>query len=568
MATRDSSPPSRRRRRPRRRVRQPGEPGAIDLIEEGVHLLRRTSVGAWSVYLCGVAPFLVGFLFFWTEMATSGLAERHLPVASLGMALLFLWMKVAQCYFASGIRAALLGGSAPRWTLRIWLRTLRRQGFWQATGLIVLPIAFVLTIPFAWAFAFYQNLLTQDPTEEEEEEGEEDGNRRLVQDNWRLAKMWHEQNWMLLSLSGMVFLLSWLNWLSVVFFGPYLLKTLLGIETVFSRVGMNLFNSVTLFACLLLAYAVTDPVVKAVYLLRRHYGESRRTGADLRLRLRRYTLRDKGAQAAIVLAVTGFVALAGMPGSLKADEPNSGATVVNAERLDSSIEEVLDRREFVWRFPREEVGTEEKTGWLEGWIESLKALQERLEKWLEGWFDSDRDQKSPESGSFDFDWGGLGSLLSYILIGSFVLLIILLAWKAWRVYDPPEPAQAHPEDGATPEPDMEDEDLSADLMPRNRWVELARQLISRGDYRLALRAYFMAQLSAFSSEGLITIRKAKSNREYAQELTRRGHGSENLLNLYWQELRLFESTWYGGHPSGPDEIHRMESFLTEQGVLG
>ena len=552
----------RQRRFRRRQVRQAGEPTAVDLIEEGVNLLRRTPIGAWSVYLCGVAPFLVGFLFFWMEMATSGLAEGNLLPASLGMALLFVWLKAAQCYFARGLREALLGHAEPGWSFRTWLRVIRQQSFWQGTGLIVLPLAFVVTIPFAWAFALYQNMLTADPAEVE---SETDG---FFQNNWKLARMWPEQNWILLSLFGLVALLSWLNWLSIVFFGPYLLKALLGVETVFSRVGLNLFNSTTLFACLLLAYVVTDPLVKSVYLLRRHYGESRRSGADLRLRLRGYARRCGGARAASLLALLFLGALALMPGQVKAAETGPEVLTVNVEELDASIDEVLERREFVWRFPREEVHPEERLGWLRSWIESLEALQERFEKWLEDLFGSDRSRSSDGSFFDNLDLAALGSLLSYLLIGSFVLLVLLLALRAWKMYAPDEPLEARSADSAEPEPDLEDEDVSADLMPRNRWVELARKLIAEGDYRLALRAYFLAQLSAFSSEGLIVIRKAKSNREYAGELSQRGHGDGNLLDIYWGELRLFESVWYGERPSGPEEIEQMEDYLTRQGVLG
>jgi hypothetical protein len=552
----------RQRRFRRRRVRQAGEPTALDLIEEGVNLLRRTPIGAWSVYLCGVAPFLVGFLFFWMEMATSGLAERNLLPASLGMALLFVWLKAAQCYFARGLREALFGHPEPGWSLRTWLRVIRRQSCWQGTGLIVLPIAFVVTIPFAWVFALYQNMLTADPAEvDSEAEG-------YFQTNWQLARMWTEQNWMLLSLFGLVGLLSWLNWLSLVFFGPYLLKALLGVETVFSRVGGNLFNSTTLFACLLLSYVVTDPLVKAVYLLRRHYGESRRSGADLRLRLRGYARRSESARATSLLVLLSLGALALMPAPAQAAETTPASAVINVDELDASIDEVLERREFVWRFPREEVDAEKRPGWLRSWIESLETLQERFEKWLEDFFGLDRSQRSEGSFWDDIDLAALGSLLSYLLIGSFVLLVLLLALRAWKMYAPDEAREAHSADRAEPEPDLEDEDVSADLMPRNRWVELARKLIAEGDYRLALRAYFLAQLSAFSSEGLIVIRQAKSNREYAGELSQRGHGDGNLLDLYWGELRLFESVWYGERPPGPAEIEQMEGYLRQQGVLG
>ena len=559
------SPPAikgKHRRFRRRRVRQAGEPTAVDLIEEGVHLLRRTPIWAWTVYLCGAAPFLVGFLFFWMEMATSGLADRNLVPASLGMALLFIWLKAVQCYFACSLRGVLFEESSPGWGLRTWLRVIRRQTCWQATGLVVLPIAFVVTIPFAWTFALYQNMLTADPADSDNE------TKVFFLTNWQLARLWSGQNWMLLSLLGLVAFLSWLNWLSLVFFVPYLLQGLLGVETVFSRVGVNLFNSTTLFACLLLACLVTDPLVKAVYLLRRHYGESRRSGADLRLRLRTYARRSAAARAASLLVLFGLGALALLPGQAQATAVQPGAPPIQAGQLDRSIEQVLQRREFVWRFPREEVHAEQRISWLRSWIEKMEALQERFEKWLEELFGLDRARNHKPGFLENLNLAALGKLLSYLLIGSFVLLVLLLALRAWKMCAPDQALAAQSaDDAARPKPDLEQEEVSADLMPRNQWIELARQLIAAGDYRLALRAYFLAQLSAFSSAGLIVIRKAKSNREYARELAQRGHGDCQLLDLYWRELRLFESIWYGERASGAEEIALMEDYLSQQGVL-
>lgn len=543
----------------RRRVRQAGEPTAVDLIEEGVHLLRATSMRSWGLYLCGLCPFLLGFLFFWMEMATSGLAGKHLLPASFGMGLLFLWFKATQCYFARGLREALLGHPEPGWGLGTWWRVLCRQAVWQPSGWILLPVASVLTVPFAWVFAFYQNLLTADPLEASPTEG------GAFAENWSLARMWHEQNWVLLSLLGLVAFLSWLNWISLCFFVPFLLKSLLGVETVFSRAGMSLLNSTTLFGCGLLAFLVTDPLVKAVYLLRRHYAASRRSGADLRLRLRRYHLRASVCPLVPLLLFVVMAAGSLCPvTALAVGEPADRAPLVDSEQLDRAIDQVLERREFVWRFPREAVEDSGKS-WFGAWLERLEALQERIEKWIEDVFGK---EEGPRSSFGGLNFLGLGTALSYLIIGAFVVLVLLLAWRAWRLYQPVQVASGEAESTAVPEPDLADEEVSADLLPRNEWVELARQLIARGDYRLALRAYFLAQLAAFSSEGLIRIRKAKSNREYARELSRRGHGNPRLVELYWSQLRLFERVWYGQGVSGPDEVREMEQYLTEQGVLG
>ena len=416
----------------RRRKRQDGEPSAIDLIEEGVHLLRQTPIRAWAVYFSGMVPFVLGFLFFWTEMASSGLAGQVLVPGAFGLALLFFWLKLTQACFAKGLRETLNDQEERSWTLKQWLKVLRRQLFWQSSGLIVLPIAFVLTIPFAWVSAFYQNVLIADPAEDKTED-------EWIKENWRLGRIWHEQNWILLSLLCGVFFLSFINILSVVGLIPYLLKTLLGIETVFSRAGMYLFNTTTLFTCLLLSYVVTDPLLKAVYVLRRHYCASRQTGADMLLRLRRVISGNGLSKLVVILFLLGLspIVQSSSTGLFGQDQEAEVSVVeVDVDNLDTSIEEVLQRREFVWRFPREEIESNtEEPEWLKSLSETLKAWQEKFEHWIESWFKSDKDSKTDKNRGDGWDgFAGLGSFLSYLLIAIFVLLVIYFGVRAWKMY--------------------------------------------------------------------------------------------------------------------------------------
>ncbi len=561
MAKKKQKPPKitkGQQRSRRRRAKQDGEPSAMDLIEEGMHLLRHVSISTWTVYLFGVAPFIFGFLFFWSEMSSSGYAERSLFPGAVGLGLLFIWFKLTQAYFADGLRAALVGVEAEPWRLRDWLKALRIQSFWQSTALVSLPIAFVLTLPFPYVYAFYQNILITDPREERSE-------RELVNESWRLGRMWNEQSWVLLTLFSLVYLLCFVNWLTVLMSVPYLLKTLLGVETVFSRSGYHLLNSTSLFVCAILAFAVIDPLVKAVYMLRRHYCESRRSGADLRLRLRT-CLQSKAMRLGLVLLVLSPLVAPKELGLL--GQAQVGVAVppaISPEELDVSIDQVMQQREFVWRFPREEVEAgEADVSWLKGLFETIERWQEKLELWLEELFG-----KEDESSS-DMNWGGflgLGNALSYLIIGCFVLLLVYFAVKAFRLYQPLDTVEGNAATDAEAVPDLTADDVAADVLPRNKWVEMARDLIAKGDYRLALRAYFLAQLSALASEGLVVIRLSKSNREYAKELSSRAHGHVQLPELYRKEMRLFESVWYGDRSIGPNEISEMEAYLAETGVL-
>ena len=62
-------------------------PGAVDLIEEALHLLREAPFGVWVLYYTGTVPFVLGFLYFWADMAQSAFAVQRAGGAALGMVL-------------------------------------------------------------------------------------------------------------------------------------------------------------------------------------------------------------------------------------------------------------------------------------------------------------------------------------------------------------------------------------------------------------------------------------------------------------------------------------------------
>lgn len=64
MARKDKAEEKKKRRLRRKRVRRVGEPSGLDLVEEGVHLLRRMPLRYWTGYLVGAVPFALGFLYF------------------------------------------------------------------------------------------------------------------------------------------------------------------------------------------------------------------------------------------------------------------------------------------------------------------------------------------------------------------------------------------------------------------------------------------------------------------------------------------------------------------------
>lgn len=144
--------------KPRRRQGK----GAFDLIEEATHRLRTVPIGTLAVYYLGAIPFVLGLLYFWADMSRSPFAGQHLIDSALGMAGLFLWMKFWQVIFARRLRAHVAAEPAPHWTVRRWGRVFLTQAFVQPSSLFVIPLSLVPALPFAWVYAFYQNVTALD----------------------------------------------------------------------------------------------------------------------------------------------------------------------------------------------------------------------------------------------------------------------------------------------------------------------------------------------------------------------------------------------------------------------
>ena len=77
-----------------------------------------------------------------------------------------------------------------------------------------------------------------------------------------------------------------MNLAVVVILVPQLVESFLGIETVFARDAASALNTTVAAVVCAMAYLIMDPLVKAAYALRCFYGESIRTGADLKAALR------------------------------------------------------------------------------------------------------------------------------------------------------------------------------------------------------------------------------------------------------------------------------------------
>lgn len=296
------------------------------VIDEAVHLLRRAPGDILAFYFIGSIPFVLGALYFWSEMSRSSFALDFSGGASLALALLFVWMKFWHALFSIRLRAFQAQQAPPGWTVRRLWNLLLVQTALQPSRLLLLPLAMLVMLPFGWLYAFYENVSVVG-------DGSSPKLRPVIQRAWQLALLWPKPNhiliWLLspfllisavvcamgfsyvlpyispgvttapeevlmsFALIFMVLLLPLsplgeiviVNVMAAMLAVPYFLRMFFGVETLFTISGMHLFNTTFVATGCAVTFLVLDPLMKAAYVLRCFYGDSLTTGEDLRVAL-------------------------------------------------------------------------------------------------------------------------------------------------------------------------------------------------------------------------------------------------------------------------------------------
>ena len=522
---------------------------AFDLIDEAVHLLRTAPTETLALYYLGAAPFVLGLLFFWTDMSRSPFARQHLADASLGTALLFIWMKFWQAVFAGRLRAQISAGPTPVLQVRRAARILLAQMILQPSGLFVIPLSLVPALPFAWAYAFYQNAVVLADGEERAQ--------ALFKKSWRQATLWPAQNNIALSiLLGFAFFV-FLNWGTLCLALPELFKMLFGVQSVFTNSPLSMFNSTFWAAMFGLTYLCVDPILKAFYVLRCFYGQSLQSGEDLKAELKRFAAA-KNAAVLVLTAILMFTPARAADATPPARPEN--ISQIAPSDLDHAINQTIHARKYTWRMPREKIDdTDANEGFIAKFFDRIgvmlrswaRALLELMNKWLQWLF----PRHHFDSSGSNWDWASSVRLLLWLLVAAVACALGLLLYRVWE--NRQRPRVVATTEITLPAVDVADENVGADQLPEDRWTALARDLLGRGELRLAMRAFYLASLAHLASRNLISLARFKSNHEYANELRRRGHSLPELNSIFSSNISVFESIWYGTHEVSSDLVNQF-----------
>lgn len=518
----------------------------LELIEEAIHLLRRSPPGVFAAYYLGTVPFILGFLFFWADMSRSFNASSKLIPATLGLVVAYIFMKTMQTVFALRLKNVVTGESDQRYGLRFFARTAVFHSIYQPWAFVVLPVALLFTVPFGWCFAFYQNLTVLGPVE-----NDLSTNRKKA---FQQALLWPAQNHMALAILLLFSIIVMMNLSMAALTVPQLIRILFGIETVFSRSTLHLTNTTYFMVIVSGTYLCVDPIVKAYYTLRCYYGLSLESGADLLTELRSVRYRRlSGLLAGVVIALITIT------GAASADQTSTSAAQPGAvytdghppEEIEEAVNTVLSRLEYSWRLPRvKEEGSSEKRGFLYdllqtigNWLKKAGDALERFSQWLmdllKKLFPGGKTESEETSGGIP------GSLILYLLIFAGAVGAALIIQKIFHSRSQDEP-------GKTPSPtlattDLEDENIMASDLPENEWMAMAKDLLDRGEVRLGIRAMYLASLAHLAEKGIISLARHKTDREYERELALRGEVLAGITSAFTDLTGIFERTWYGMH---------------------
>jgi hypothetical protein len=403
----------------------------------------------------------------------------------------------------------------------------------------------------------------------------------------------------------------------VCFILPGLVKALFGVETMFTRSTASMFNTTFFAAMFWLTYLCVDPILKAAYTLRCFYGESRQSGEDLKAELRQFTVSRQAAvgAVAVLLATIALSALSqnsgesgrgqphsktlrvsrepdGFPTGLGArlpsaaflefgtlaslaattdsevaPNPTTTSPTVSPPELDRAIQDTIQHRKYTWRAPRKKEAERDDTSSNGGFLTRFfERVQGMLGKWFHAmgnWIDrllrrifgGSQTPTAPKPSGYN--WILLLQFLLWVHAAAVVAGLVIFIYRLIRDRRPREEPIAS--EAIQPTPDVSDENVGAEHLPEDGWAKLARELLARGEFRLALRAFYLSSLANLAGRNLITLARFKSNRDYERELGRRAHSFPELLSTFGQNVSVFDRIWYGLHEINSELVNQFAS---------
>jgi hypothetical protein len=230
---------------------------------------------------------------------------------------------------------------------------------------------------------------------------------------------------------------------------------------------------------------------------------------------------------------------------------------IDGKQLEQAIDQVVHQREFTWRSPHPS-GPEPDGKWVGWYRSSVKMIQSGwnwLMKKLREWF-SPPDQHGVGKDSPVTRRTMLALIVGNVALIAGCIVFFLLRRRRRTVF-------ADPVVAAAPAVNLSDESLTADRLPEKEWLALAEEMLAKGDFRLALRATYLAGLNYLSARELVSLRRWKSGLDYRRELARRARTKPDLPESFAQGQAIFEKGWYGRHAVDREMAESLALLLNQ-----
>jgi len=243
---------------------------------------------------------------------------------------------------------------------------------------------------------------------------------------------------------------------------------------------------------------------------------------------------------------------------------------VSPDRLEQAIKQTMQSHEYDWRMPPpvDSVhghswivdATDRAISGLRSVFHSIGEAVSAFFKWLLRQFGA-----MPEPGSGAPPVKALHWSV-YALIG---LVLAFALWIAWQKRRSRRAKIAHVAADSVTAVRLDSEDLMPDRLPEEQWLELALRCLGERNLRLALRAYYLANLAWLGRTEFIAIHSGKTNREYEFELRRRARAFPEARALFAVNVAAFERAWYGIHEVAAEDIDEFRNRVERmKAVLG
>ena len=499
-------------------------PGAIETIEEAIHVLRGGGLRGWALIWTGAVPLAIGLLFFWRDLTRYDRSIETCAWESLLLVGLLLWLNICRGSFAAYVHAQLTGKS----DLQNAALFVLRSGVYLLLGnckLLAMPIAAAAILPLPGTVAFFRIATTVAAVDRSE----------FFQTATKARKLSGSisQSPLLVLFIGFIAIVLFANFGAALALLPQLVRILTGYESSFTRAGFRLATDPTFYIVAgLLTWLAYEPLVQAIYTVAAFHADSKETGQDVRVRFREVV---RQASAALVLLALSMAVL-------KAD------TAIDPIRLDQAVKQTLASPEYVWSLQHKAAAPEHESSFVrftDDLVARLSKLLAAIARGIERFIVWLRDLfKTPAAVQREGQqFSGAIRTTLYIAVALVLVLAGLLIWHARIAL-----ARKHLTASAPPQTvSLTTDDITADQLPEAGWYALGDDCLANAEFRLGLRALYLANLAALAHDGWIVIHPGKTNLEYEAELRRRARAFPNACRLFSANLRLFERVWYGEH---------------------